>query len=62
LDLKSKDEFLVSQGVPHRNTKFEGYRSVANVITKGSFMDMSGESTDFAKKVVSFCYDTLNLR
>ena len=62
LDLKSKDEFLVSQGVPHRNTKFEGYRSVANVITKGSFMDMSGESTGFAKKVVSFCYDTLNLR
>lgn len=62
LDLKSKDEFLVSQGVPHRNTKFEGYRSVANVITKNSFMDMSGESTCFAKKVVSFCYDTLNLR
>lgn len=62
LDLKSKDEFLVSQGVPHRNTKFEGYRSVANVITKGSFMDMSGESTCFAKKVVSFCYDTLDLK
>ena len=62
LDLKSPDEFLVSQGVPYRNTKYIDYRSVVNVVTKGSFMDMNGESTCFAKKVISFCYDTLNLR
>ncbi len=36
-------------------------RSVVNIITKGSFMDMNGESTCFAKKVISFCYDTLTL-
>ena len=62
LDLKNKDEFLVSQGVPHRNTKFVNYQTVTDIITKGSFIDMNGESTCFAKKVISFCYDTLNLK
>jgi hypothetical protein len=62
LDLKSKNEFLVSQGVPHRNSTFKNYQTVTDIITKGSFMDMDGESTCFAKKVISFCYDTLNLR
>ena len=62
LDLRSEDEFLVSQGVPHRNTKFVDYQTVTDIITKGSFIDMNGESTCFAKKVISFCYDTLNLR
>jgi len=62
LDLRSKDEFLVSQGVPHRNTKFVDYQTVTDIITKGSFIDMNGESTCFAKKAISFCYDTLNLR
>ena len=61
LDLRSEDEFLVSQGVPHRNTKFVNYQTVTDIITKGSFMDMNGESTCFAKKAISFCYDTLNL-
>lgn len=61
LDLKSESEFLVSQGVPYKNTKFVDYRSVVNIVTKGSFMDMNGESTSFAKKIISFCYDTLNL-
>jgi len=61
LDLKNDHEFLVSQGVPHRNTKYVDYKSVVNIVTKGSFMDMDGESTGFAKQVVSFCYDTLNL-
>jgi D-alanine-D-alanine ligase-like ATP-grasp enzyme len=61
LDLRSKNEFLVSQGVPHRNTKYMDYKSVINVITKGSFMDMNGESTSFAKKVISFCYNSLDL-
>ncbi len=62
LDLRSKDEFLVSQGVPHRNTKFVDYQTVTDIITKGSFIDMNGESTCFAKKAISFCYDTLNLK
>ncbi len=62
LDLRSKDEFLISQGVPHRNTKFVDYQTVTDIITKGSFLDMNGESTCFAKKAISFCYDTLNLR
>ena len=62
LDLISTDEFLVSQGVPHRNTKYTDYRSVVNIVTKGSFMDMNGQSTLFAKKAISFCYDTLNLQ
>lgn len=61
LDLRNKDEFLVSQGVPHRNTKFVDYQTVTDIITKGSFIDMNGESTCFAKKIISFCYDTLNL-
>ena len=61
LDLKSESEFLVSQGVPYKNTKFVDYRSVVNIVTKGSFMDMNGKSTSFAKKIISFCYDTLNL-
>ncbi|MEJ2198599.1 MAG: hypothetical protein P8X54_08545 [Desulfuromonadales bacterium] len=62
LDLKGTDEFLVSQGVPYKNTKYTDYRSVVNIVTKGSFMDMNGESTSFAKKVISYCYDTLSLR
>ena len=62
LDLRSEDEFLVSQGVPHRNTKFVDYQTVTDIITKGSFMDMNGEITCFAKKAISFCYDTLNLK
>ena len=62
LDLRSSDEFLVSQGVPYKNTRYTDYRSVVNIVTKGSFMDMNGESTSFAKKVVSYCYDTLKLR
>ena len=61
LDLRNKDEFLVSQGVPHRNTKFVDYQTVTDIITKGSFIDMNGESTSFAKNVISFCYDTLEL-
>ena len=62
LDLRGQDEFLVSHGVPYRNTKFEDYKTIINIITKGSFMDMNGESTRFAKQVTSFCYDTLNLK
>ena len=62
LDLRGQDEFLVSQGVPYRNTKFADYKTIINIITKGSFMDMNGESTCFAKQVTSFCYDTLNLK
>ena len=62
LDLRSQDEFLVSQGVPYKNTKYTDYRSVVNIVTKGSFMNMQGESTSFAKKVISYCYDTLSLR
>ena len=62
LDLRSQNEFLVSKGVPQKNTKFENYRTIINIITKGSFMDMRGESTQFAKKAVSYCYDTLNLQ
>ena len=62
LDLKGTDEFLVSQGVPYKNTKYTDYRSVVNIVTKGSFMDMNGESSSFAKKVISYCYDTLSLR
>jgi len=61
LDLRTENEFLISQGVPHRNTKFVDYQTVTDIITKGSFIDMNGESSHFAKKVISFCYDTLNL-
>lgn len=61
LDLQNESEFLVTQGVPYKNTKYVDYRSVVNIVTKGSFMNMNGESTCFAKKVISFCYDTLNL-
>ncbi len=59
MDLRDEDEFLVSHGVPHKNTKFENYQTVVDIITKGSFMDMNGDTTCFAKKAISFCYETL---
>lgn len=61
LDLRNDNEFLISLGVPYKNTRFVDYKTVTNIITKGSFMDMNGKTTSFAKKVISFCYDTLSL-
>jgi len=61
LDLKNKNEFLVSQGVPHKNTKFVDYQTVTDIITKNSLIDMNGETTSYAKKIISFCYDSLGL-
>jgi hypothetical protein len=61
LDLRSENEFLVSKGVTQKNTEFKNYRTIINIITKGSFMDMRGVSTEFSRKAVSYCYDCLDL-